>query len=82
MEDWHLRIEDKIDAIADKVGRINALLSEQHAILGSTVKRVNDHESRVRGIQRKVHMVEGVLKAVGILGVIAGIVTGLLTVWK
>lgn len=67
------RIEVKIDKIATRMGNVDVTLAKQHVSLTEHIKRTKQLEDRVEPIERKVWAVDGVLKLVGILGIVFGI---------
>lgn len=72
-EDRNWRIERKLDSITEKVGAVQITLAAQHEVLAEHVRRTNILEAKIEPIQKHVSRVEGALKLIGILGVIATI---------
>ncbi len=76
------RIEDKIDRIDDKISNIDSTLAAQHVSLKDHMRRTDLLEQTIRPIEKHVYMVNGVLKAIGILAMLAAIIETVLTVIK
>lgn len=72
-DDRLTRIEDKIDHVVDKIGNIDVTLAKQHEQLEYHIKRTDLLEKSVKPIETHVTMIHGVLKAIGILAIGAGI---------
>lgn len=68
------RIESKIDGIKDHMAEMNTTLAKQSIILDEHVKRTNLLEAKIEPIEKHVHMVNGALKLIGGLAVLASIV--------
>lgn len=68
------RIENKLDSIIADMGEVKITIAKQHVVLVEHESRSTKLESIVLPLYKKAIMVEGVLKFVGLLGVIAGIV--------
>jgi hypothetical protein len=74
-------MEQKIDRLIDKVDKIEDTLVKQEVNLARLtvsveehVKRSNNLEEALKPVQRHVVLVEGALKFIGLLGVLATIV--------
>lgn len=74
------RLEDKVDVVVEKIGEINVTLAKQSVILEEHVKRTNLLETKIEPIEKHVIMVHGILKFIGLLAVIAGIMEVILKV--
>jgi len=77
MSNWNNRVETKLDAIVKDLGEIKITQAEQHLTLSEHTKRSTMLESIVIPIQRKVTLVEGALKFIGILALLVGIAEGI-----
>lgn len=73
MDQWHKRIEDKLDLIAVDITDMKVVQAKQHVVLVNHESRSTKLEALVIPIHKKVLMVEGALKFIGILSVLAGI---------
>lgn len=87
--DWESRIEEKIDKVSDKIEIINTTLAKQHENLKEHMRRtevaektLNLFKEEFKPIQVHVSRVEGGLKLIGIIGIIASIVTGSIEVFN
>lgn len=75
MDDKRLeRIEVKIDDIGDHLGSIDVTLAAQHVQLKEHIRRTALLEAELKPVKKHVDMVNGVMKFLTALGVIAGIV--------
>lgn len=68
------RIFDKIEKIEEHIGSINVTLGKQEVTLFKQEESLTEHVKRTNILQNKISMAEGVLKFIGLLGVIATIV--------
>ena len=68
------RIESKIDDAADHLASIDVTLGMQHISLKEHVRRSNLLEAKMAPIEKHVAMVNGALKLLGALAMIAGII--------
>jgi hypothetical protein len=72
------RIEEKLDKIVDKIGRIDVTLAAQYVSLEEHIKRTKMLEDRVKPIEDHVVMLGAMTRIIGaavtIIGVIAAIV--------
>ena len=83
MDDPRLtRIEAKIDDIAEHLGSIDKTLIEQHESLRYHIKRTTLLENEVRPVKRHVVMVEGAMKLIGLIAMLAAIYEGFKTLIK
>lgn len=82
MNDRSDRLEEKIDKVIDKISSIDTTLATQSIILAEHVKRSTQLENRVEPIERHVNMVNGALKLIGLIGIVASIVAAVVTVIK
>lgn len=71
-----IRIEDKVDSIKDTLGEINVTIAAQHESLKAHMARTDALEAIVIPLNRESYMVRGVLKAVGVLALMAAIAEG------
>lgn len=74
------RFEDKIDKISDKMASMDTTLAKQSVILEEHVRRTNLLEEKIEPIEKHVHMVHGVLKFIGIIGVFIAIFEGIIKI--
>lgn len=68
------KIEDKLDIVSDKIASIDKTLAAQHVSLQEHIRRTNILENKLEPVERHVTMINGVLKAIGLLATIATIV--------
>lgn len=68
------RIEMKIDDTNDHLAKIDITLGAQHISLKEHIRRTTLLESELRPIKKHVDMVNGALKLLAILALIAGII--------
>jgi len=73
-------MDRKLDYIIAKVDKIDETQVKQEVNLGRLTVSVEDHirrtallEDALKPVQRHVTMVEGALKALGVVGILAGI---------
>ncbi len=69
------RFEAKLDKIDDNIGRIDITLASQHEVLKEHIKRSNMLEAQMAPIQAHVSKVEGAIKLISILAMIAAIIS-------
>lgn len=67
------RIENKIDSISDKLETTNVTLGAQHVSLSEHMRRTALLESAIKPIIRKVTLIEGAFKAIGIVAALLAI---------
>lgn len=75
-----VRIENKIDAMGDKISSIDSTLAAQHQSLKYHIKRTDLLEKTIVPLQKHVNMVNGIFKLIGILAFLATIVTALIQI--
>ncbi len=68
------RIDQKLDKIDEAVSRIDVTLAVNTEVLKEHTKRSDRLEAIVLPLQKKVNYVEGALKALGIVAMLAGII--------
>lgn len=73
MDNFDKRIETKIDNIIEDIGDIKITLAKQHVTLDEHIRRTEILEEEMKPVKKHVYMVDGALKALGILGILAGI---------
>lgn len=74
MDDKRLdRIENKLDKIADAQSEMNSTLASQHVSLEDHIRRTNILESEIKPLKKRVNMVDGVLRFLGVIAILAGI---------
>jgi hypothetical protein len=76
------RIENKIDDLNDKVGSIDVTLAVNTEQLKIHIHRTDLLEKAIVPLQKKEQMVEGVLKFVGIVSLVLGVVYTAIRVLK
>lgn len=64
------RIEDKLDHIADRLSSIDVTLGKQSVILDEHIKRTQLLEDRVEPIEKRMHMVQGIIALITLLAII------------
>ena len=74
------KIEDKIDKIQKKMASIDSTLAAQHESLKIHIKRTNLLEQKIEPIDKHVTMVNGVLKFLGVVSLIAGLILSILQI--
>lgn len=67
LKDSLIRIEDKLEKLAEQNAEQNVILGKQSVILDEHVKRTNILESTIKPIQHHVSMVQGAFKFIGLL---------------
>jgi len=72
--------DQKLDNIQKDVNEIKVHLAEYNVLLDVHIKRSNMLEDKMIPIERHVNMVDGALKLLGIIGVLAAIVEAYLTI--
>lgn len=68
------RIADKLDKIDDRLNSIDKTLAAQHVSIEEHIRRTNLLENDLKPVKRHVTMVEGVLKFLGALAMVAGLI--------
>lgn len=75
MDDKRLdRIETKLDDTNEKLGSIDSTLAAQHISLKEHMRRTAMLEKELKPIQKHVSMVQGALKLVSIIAMLAAII--------
>lgn len=74
MDDDFDRIHKKLDKIDDRLGSIDVTLAKQAVSLDEHIKRTNLLEKKLEPVERHVMMVNGVLKFLGVLAIMATII--------
>ncbi len=67
------KIETKIDTISSKMHSIDITLERNTASLEEHVRRTNILETKVEHVDSHVKMMNGALKLIGILALVAGL---------
>lgn len=80
MSDDLKRFEFKIDRIDQRMNSVDITLAKQSEILDIHVKRTNILEDSLKPIQRHVAMVDGAIKFLGLLGIIAAIIEAIVMI--
>lgn len=65
---------NKWDSIVDRLGKIDTTLASQHEVLKEHVRRTQLLEEEVKPIKKHVAMIEGAMRLIGLVGVLATIV--------
>jgi hypothetical protein len=68
------RLDTYLERIAERLTSMDITLAKQSVLLDEHIKRTNLLEEQIRPIQKHVAMVNGALKALGVLALILGIV--------
>lgn len=68
-----MSMEAKLDKIVEKLSSIDATLASQHVTLQEHTRRSTMLEDDMKPIKKHVYMVEGVVKFIGLIGVLAAI---------
>jgi hypothetical protein len=76
------KLEDKLDRIDSRIDNIDITLARQSEILDIHVKRTNLLEEALKPIENHVAMVNGALKLIGILAMIAAIIEAVVLIRK
>lgn len=74
--------DQKLDKIVEDITIIKVTLGEQHVSLKDHIRRTNLLEAKLIPVEKHVNMVNGALKFIGILAMIAGIVEATLRMMK
>ena len=80
MNDDLKRFEFKIDRIDQRMNNVDITLAKQSEILDIHVKRTNLLEESIKPIERHVAMVNGAIKLLGIIGILAAIAEAIVMV--
>ncbi len=67
------RVHDKLDKVVESISEINVTLAKQSVSLEEHIKRSNMLEAKMVPVEKHVAMVNGALKFIGLLGILAGI---------
>ena len=67
------RIESKIDKIVERVSEIDKTLERNTASLEDHIRRTEILENDIRPVKRHVYMLEGILKLIGVLAMLAAV---------
>jgi len=68
------RIEEKLDRIDERLNSIDKTLASQHVSIAEHIRRTNILENDLKPVKKHVIMVEGVLKFLGALAMVAGLI--------
>lgn len=77
-----MTMNEKLDKISDKLSKIDVTLAAQHVTLLEHTKRSTMLEEDLKPIKKHVAMVEGALKLLGLLGLLASIFEAVHMVFK
>lgn len=81
MDDKKLnRIEEKLDDTNDHLASIDVTLAAQHVSLKEHIRRTTILEQEIRPIKKHVDMMNGALKLIGVLALIAGIIETIISI--
>jgi hypothetical protein len=72
-----MSVDQKLDKIVDTLGQQAVTLERLTVTVEDHVRRTNIIEEDIKPIKKHVSMVEGALKFIGFLGIIAGIAEAL-----
>lgn len=75
-------MEDKLDKIVDTLGQQAITLERLTVTVEDHVRRTNLLEEDIKPVKRHVFMVEGALKLMGLIGILAAIAEGIATVMR
>lgn len=76
------RFERKLDNISENISEINITLAAQHVSLAEHIRRTQLLEEAVKPLEKHVAMVNGVMKFIGIIAILIGIVEAFMSVIK
>lgn len=68
------RIEEKLDKVVEKIGNIDVTLAKQSVILDEHVRRSNLLEAKMLPLEKHVAVVNGALKFLGTMAILATII--------
>ena len=71
------RIITKLDKLDDRIDKVDVTLAKQHESLKEHMRRSDALESQMKPVQKHVVMVEGIVKFIGLIGIIIGIASGI-----
>jgi len=77
-----MSMDEKLDKIVDKLGAIDSTLAAQHVTLQEHTRRSTLLEEDMKPIKKHVNMVEGAIKFIGLVGIIATIVEAIHMMFK
>jgi hypothetical protein len=75
------RMESKIDQVVEKIGNIDMTLAAQHISLKEHMRRSNALERQMEPIKTHVAMVQGAIKFLSLIAIMATIVTAFIMIW-
>jgi hypothetical protein len=73
-DDQISRIEDKVDVIIYRISNIDITAAKQQVSLDEHIRRTAILESELEPIKNHVAMVHGVLKFIGLVSVVVGVI--------
>lgn len=65
--------ENKLDKIAEDIHEIKITLAKQHVSLAEHIRRTELLEDKLEPLERRSHMITGVLAFIGLIATLAGI---------
>jgi hypothetical protein len=74
------RLEAKVDKIMEKVSDIDVTLVTQGIILKEHIRRTQLLEEKVAPLEKHAVMTHGVLKFVGLIAILIGIIEGIVQI--
>lgn len=74
--------DHKIDLILERMNSIDITLVRQSVILAEHIKRTNLLEAKIAPLEKHVNYVEGFLKGMGILAMVAGLIAAIMEIYK
>lgn len=73
MDEWNKRVETKLDTVVADLGAMKITSAEQHIVLKEHIRRTELLEEDMKPIKKHVYRVDGALKLIGLLGILASI---------
>lgn len=80
MENKLDKIEEKVDKIGEQLGAIDKTLTAQHVVLKEHIRRTEILEADIAPLKKHVTMIEGALKFIGFVCVVAGAAAAIIEV--
>lgn len=76
------RIEKKIDDLSEHLGSIDKVLAAQHVTLKDHIRRTAALEKKLEPVEKHVSTIEGAVKLITLLGIVATIISTILHIYK
>ncbi len=80
-DDRLVRIENKVDAVVDRLSNIDKTLAAQHVSLKQHMRRSDALESQIKPLQEHVVAVKGALRTLSAIGFIITLIATVLGTW-